>query len=125
MSETTAPTGGSNVNRAKMSEAKVTETMADLTKKFGFVLHQMDFEVDKNRQDRTNGEVSQDASSSGDTDTTSTPIIPGNHQTLDGTQYAKILTNPAYIMAKPVQEMKKTDKEKDNKEDITTDRTEK
>lgn len=110
MSETTVPTGSSNGNRMK-----VVRTEEDLAPMFNFTINQMDFEVDRNRE-KANKDVEQDSSTGGDTDT-STPIIPGNHQTLDGTEYAKALANPGLVIAKPVQVSKARKGEKGRTEE--------
>lgn len=107
MSGATTPTGGSN-------RINVSRTTEDLNKMFGFELLQMDFEVDKNRsKDEKEGESGNGSGS--DSDTT-TPIIPGNHKSISGIAYAKVLQNPELIISKPVQDRKGKDNKKEVKE---------
>ncbi len=110
MSEATVPTGGSN-------KMKISRTTEDLSKMFGFEVIQMDFQVDKNRvKDEKEGE--NGSTSGNDSSDTSTPIIPGNHQTINGIAYAKVLLNPELIISKPIQVAK-------NKKDQRKEETEK
>lgn len=111
MSETTVPTGGSN-------KMKISRTTEDLNKMFGFEVIQMDFQVDKNRvKDEKEGET--ESTSGNDGGDTSTPIIPGNHQTINGMAYAKVLLNPELIISKPIQGAKNKDNQRKEQEEKT------
>ncbi len=54
MSETTAPTGGSNVNRAKMNEVKVQRTDEDYNRLFGFEVLNAVVTIDDREIDKDN-----------------------------------------------------------------------
>ena len=63
----------------------------------------MDFEVDNNRNKEKEGESgSTSGNTSGNEGNNSTPIIPGNHQNLNGLVYANAITTQGLYIAKPV-----------------------
>ena len=96
MNVTTGPTGSSN-------RIGVTRTNEDIKDLFRFELNQMDFEVDNIRNKEKEGESgSTSGNTSGNEGNNSTPIIPGNHQNLNGLVYANAITTQGLYIAKPV-----------------------
>lgn len=96
MNGTTGPTGSSN-------RIGVTRTNEDIKDLFRFELNQMDFEVDNVRNKEKEGEAgSTSGNTSGNEGNNSTPIIPGNHQNLNGLVYANAITTQGLYIAKPV-----------------------